>query len=386
MRRKRTDEKLDIYRALMLPLMTMFLLNIGLIATTWAWYTASITSGVSTITAEPKVNIAINKVGSASFETPDANGNYVLYAGSTYNVKMTAGNAQTGYLVLMDITDVEHTASLLDVFFTTAYAQEIPLKYYVTIPNESDQQTVSVSITTSDQDKTLKLQKLWIEKTGETISNPEVTTYSKITDGVIDLNPESPTSYTINLLGENDLPLKQSEVIGGISIYSENPSEDQAAVITEEDTQKTEIFIPAIDGYELISVNGETPEESYPLTKGNSNVFDAVYRKIEDKAIDDTDLNTNANETETKVDEENMEDTSTQVDTVIESTDIKSDAELDQDTDTAESTESIIVGQEVIDAETSQEIVEDVPGTPNDAVSEEEKIELFTDGTIETEQ
>ena len=35
-RKKNKNKKIDIYTALMLPLMTMFLLNIGLVATTWA--------------------------------------------------------------------------------------------------------------------------------------------------------------------------------------------------------------------------------------------------------------------------------------------------------------------------------------------------------------
>lgn len=308
MRRKKKNEKLDTYRILMLPVMTMFLLNVGLIATTWAWYTASVSSGVNTITAGPQVDIRITMEGSTSAENPDVNGDYTLYKNQTYNLEITPGNAETGYLVLMDITDAQpYSTSLFDLFVTSAYAEEMPSKYYVVIPHQSEQQKVSVTVKTSDEDKALKLKKLWIEKTGETISNPEIGVYTPITDGMINLIPTSSTSYTINLLNENGTPLKQSEVLTGISTFSESNGEDQKAVVTVEDAEETQITMPVIDGYVLDSVNGEEPKESYPLAEGQDNVFNAKYKKVKGSIEQNTEGSTEKNDDEAPASKENPE-------------------------------------------------------------------------------
>lgn len=81
MRRKKKD--IDIYRILMLPLMTMFLLNIGLIATTWAWYTASISTGVNSIKAGVDVSVSVSPEASVN------NGIYSLQSGNEYTFTFT---------------------------------------------------------------------------------------------------------------------------------------------------------------------------------------------------------------------------------------------------------------------------------------------------------
>ena len=356
MRRKKKNEKLDIYRLLMLPLMTMFLLNVGLIATTWAWYTASVSSGVNTITAGPQIEIKVTQAGHTDPEDPEDNGDYTLYKNQTYNLEITPGNAETGYLVLMDITDAQpYSTSLFDLFITSAYAEEIPSKYYVVIPHQSEQQKVRVTVKTSDEDKALKLKKLWIEKTGETISNSEIGIYTLITDGMINLIPASSTSYMINLLNENGMPLKQSEVLAGISTYSESYGEDQDAVVTVEDAKETQITMPVIDGYVLESVNGEKPKESYPLAEGRDNVFNAKYKKVDGSTKQNTEGLTEKNDDEASASKEDPESNNV----IIEGEETK--VENPEQTYTADEPTEPKVGEELI--EPAENTVQEQPAT-----------------------
>ena len=99
LKKKNKNKKIDIYTALMLPLMTMFLLNIGLIATTWAWYTASVSSGVNEIKAgatSSTANISIEsantyRLSAEPEETVNQLTNFVLFDGGS--ISLTGGNA-----------------------------------------------------------------------------------------------------------------------------------------------------------------------------------------------------------------------------------------------------------------------------------------------------
>lgn len=282
LKKKNKNKKIDIYTALMLPLMTMFLLNIGLVATTWAWYTASISSGVNTIKAGAQVTVTVKN---GEQDVPETDGKYELLGNTTYMVELNAGNAEIGYVVLMDIEDERTSASssILDLLFTPAYAETINTKYYVELQKDT---TKTVTITTpsdSTQKQILSLKKVWCERDGESISSTLIDGYEPASAN-IDLNPPpNQRSYTIKLLKEDGTPLKLSEVTNGISTFSGNTEEDLDAVITVEDTEETEITMPSFDGYELISVNGDDPKESYLLIEGKENEFNAVYKKIETK-------------------------------------------------------------------------------------------------------
>ena len=279
MRRKKKDT--DIYRILMLPLMTMFLLNIGLVATTWAWYTASVSSGVNTIKAGAQVTVTVKDSTGSPISNTD--GKYVLEGNEKYTVTCKAGSAETGYVVLMDIDHENTSASstIFDLFFIPAYAETVNTKYYVELQKDT---TKTVTITTpseSTRKQILSLKKVWCERDGESISSTLIDGYVPASAN-IDLNPTpNQRSYTINLLKEDGTHFKQSEVTNGISTFSGNTEENLDAVITVEDTEETEIKMPSFDGYELISVNGEDPKESYLLTEGQENEFNAVYKKLE---------------------------------------------------------------------------------------------------------
>ena len=131
MRRKKKD--IDIYRILMLPLMTMFLLNIGLVATTWAWYTASVSSGVNSIKAGVDVSVEVFKEDSTE---PIEVENYSisLEAGKEYTFTFTPGSAANGYYALITVSNPSAaTNPLTNLFMTTAYADGQEL-YAVEIP------------------------------------------------------------------------------------------------------------------------------------------------------------------------------------------------------------------------------------------------------------
>ena len=377
LKKKNKNKKVDIYTALMLPLMTMFLLNIGLVATTWAWYTASVSSGVNTITAGPKVDIKVTIEGNANTVEPDVNGDYTLSKNQTYNLEITPGNAETGYLVLMDITDLQQTsASLFDLFITNAYAEEIPSKYYVAIPHQPEQCTVEVTLKTPDENKSLKLKKLWLEKTGEAISNPEVNAYIQIIDGMINLIPAK-KSYTINLIKEDGTPLKQSEVTNGVSTYSDNTEEDLDAVITVEDTEETEITMPSFDGYELISVNGEDPKESYLLTEGQENEFNAVYKKIE--TTEREELITGSGQEENAVsDNESLESEIAVVEIPAQT---ESPVESTTQISGSESTETQVSPESILETPEGQETVNTEPVQPATVPQEQQQNELSEEET-----
>lgn len=413
-RKKNKSQKIDIYRILMLPLMTMFLLNIGLIATTWAWYTASITSGRNTITAGAQVKVTV-KNGDQPVQ--ESNGVYKLEESKEYKVELQGGSAATGYVVLMDLksTTTNETASILNVLFTPVYAEPVTDKYYVELGKEA---TTDLTIKTSSEKKTLTISTVWCEKTGGSISSSLIEGYS-LANREIDLNTSTPTSYTINLLNENDTPLKQSEVMAGISTFSENTGEDQDAIITVEDTEETEITMPVIDGYKLVSVNGEEPKKSYLLVEGQENVFNAKYKKIAESTEQNPKVTSDNNEAEIsdnkELTDENLknqesnnvtvggesanEEVTEQTDPVVESTEpivgeqsteTAADPGQIQETPVEQKTANTVqeqpatVPQEQQQDESSEsETVEDTPAAQSEVITTDDSTEVVDDVTDE---
>lgn len=377
MRRKKKNEKIDIYTALMLPLMTLFLLNMGLVATTWAWYTASVSTGVNSITAGPQLTVTVTNASNANVEC--INGKYVLQNSSNYKIEMSGGSATTGYVVLMDIEDGDTTngsaTSLLDLLFTPVNAgEETGKKYYVEL-TDSNVKLIDISVP-SNKTKTLSISCLWKENEG--FMTDIVSNYQCITEQSINL---CSTSYTINLLDESGNPLKQSEVNAGVSTFSGNVTDDHPAVITEDDTEETQVSMLGIDGYELVSVNGEAPKDSYLLVEGQENVFNAVYKKI-DKATeqngetttDESVKNTESNNVIAEDDGANVE-ISEQTNPVDKSTESSEYPELVQETMNTAPEQPETVPQEQQQNETT-EVVDDVPVSHSESTSEQESTEV----------
>ena len=393
MRRKKKDT--DIYRILMLPLMTMFLLNIGLVATTWAWYTASVSSGVNTIKAGAQVTVTVKDSTGSPISNTD--GKYVLEGNEKYTVTCKAGSAETGYVVLMDIDHENTSASstIFDLFFIPAYAETVNTKYYVELQKDT---TKTVTITTpseSTRKQILSLKKVWCERDGESISSTLIDGYVPASAN-IDLNPTpNQRSYTINLLKEDGTHFKQSEVTNGISTFSGNTEENLDAVITVEDTEETEIKMPSFDGYELISVNGEDPKESYLLTEGQENEFNAVYKKLEISAEKEESITGSGKEENIAGNNEAGESESAvieipaQTEPPVESTtQISSEPILEttgeQETVNTEPEQPATVPQEKTRAELSEESIDDVPVAQSEEIAIDENTEVVDNAHSQT--
>lgn len=393
MRRKKKDT--DIYRILMLPLMTMFLLNIGLVATTWAWYTASVSSGVNTIKAGAQVTVTVKDSTGSPISNTD--GKYVLEGNEKYTVTCKAGSAETGYVVLMDIDHENTSASstIFDLFFIPAYAETVNTKYYVELQKDT---TKTVTITTpseSTRKQILSLKKVWCERDGESISSTLIDGYVPASAN-IDLNPTpNQRSYTINLLKEDGTHFKQSEVTNGISTFSGNTEENLDAVITVEDTEETEIKMPSFDGYELISVNGEDPKESYLLTEGQENEFNAVYKKLEISAEKEESITGSGKEENIAGNNEAGESESAvieipaQTEPPVESTtQISSEPILEttgeQETVNTEPEQPATVPQEKTRAELSEESIDDVPVAQSEEIAIDENTEVVDNAQSQT--
>ena len=393
MRRKKKDT--DIYRILMLPLMTMFLLNIGLVATTWAWYTASVSSGVNTIKAGAQVTVTVKDSTGSPISNTD--GKYVLEGNEKYTVTCKAGSAETGYVVLMDIDHENTSASstIFDLFFIPAYAETVNTKYYVELQKDT---TKTVTITTpseSTRKQILSLKKVWCERDGESISSTLIDGYVPASANIV-LNPTpNQRSYTINLLKEDGTHFKQSEVTNGISTFSGNTEENLDAVITVEDTEETEIKMPSFDGYELISVNGEDPKESYLLTEGQENEFNAVYKKLEISAEKEESITGSGKEENIAGNNEAGESESAvieipaQTEPPVESTtQISSEPILEttgeQETVNTEPEQPATVPQEKTRAELSEESIDDVPVAQSEEIAIDENTEVVDNAQSQT--
>lgn len=412
MRRKKKNKKLDIYTVLMLPLMTMFLLNIGLIATTWAWYTASVSTGVNTIKAGPQVSVRVTQNG-----TPvllQANGYYLLSENVECKIELSGGIAINGYYALLEISDSTTSTSLINTLFTPVYAESSQLNYAVKYPAEN-QQSTSITIASSSSTKQLRINCVWandIQINSNSLTYG-ATTYSLVnSNNTISLEETKKTSYTINLLNEEGTPLKQSEVMVGISTFSENTGEDQDAVITVEDAEETEITIPNIEGYELVSVNGEDPKESYLLVEGQENVFNVKYKKIAEPTAQNSEVTSGNNEEVTsenkEVTDENSknqesnneivgesanEKVTEQTNPAVESTEPTVDPVQIQETPVEQKTTNTVqeqpatVPQEQQQDESSEsETVDDIPVAQSEDITMDDSTEVVDDVTDEIGQ
>lgn len=202
MRHGKKRVKLEIYTALMLSFVIVFLLNIALFTTTWAWFLSSISTGVNTITAGVDVNIMV-KHGETPI--PGQDGKYELKSGQN-TIEIAGGSAKNGYVIFMDIYDENNPANAV--------------KKYVNLGQETKNLTISIETSTP---KTLSICSKWKE-------NGIISGYEEIVNSAIDLsggsnssNSSSKTGYTINLLDENGTPLKQSDINQNISGYSASP-------------------------------------------------------------------------------------------------------------------------------------------------------------------
>ena len=292
MRRKK-NKKIDIYTALMLPLMTMFLLNIGLVATTWAWYTASVSSGMSTIKAGVDVSVEVFKEGvNAPIELP--NNCISLEANNNYTFKFTPGSAANGYYALITVSNPKTVANpLINLFTTTTYADEPTSSYAVALsPNQNDATITMLFL----QNKDVSISYIWrpsdlkpsenstitygeqqyeLVEIGKTITNEEVYTVHFVGT---DNSSKGEQTYTVD---KNEVEIEVSATEG----YYFQPEGE----VTIHETQKfysvekfvnhelTVTVVPDNAGTNSNSTNGQAEEEedAGETTPGNVSGYSA---------------------------------------------------------------------------------------------------------------
>lgn len=299
MRRK----KKDIYRILMLPLMTMFLLNIGLVATTWAWYTASISTGVNSITAGVDVSETVSCGNGCTVN--GENGVYVLGSEvnteTTYTVSFKSGKASNGYIALIDISEnkTANTVSLLDLFGTRVYAEEQSnitneFKGYIELPQANSNTSIKITV---DSEKLLTIKYIWkVVENNQIIFGEDYQVYSEQSlsnDSEINIKQNQETqaaTVTFNYVDANGKPLPYS--VFGIETYGLKESEEQpqnATIVYDADSEEYEIYAP--DGYLLQKdeSRGETEDQEsrvYSVEPGVETVIDVYCVETADSTGD----------------------------------------------------------------------------------------------------
>lgn len=287
------DEDYDFSIKLMVPLLSILVCTICLCATTWAWYTASVSTGVTSIKAKANVTESVSCVGECNYSKID-DGEYVLEPGE-YKLSFTnTGDAEYGYYALIDLEDrtdtlQSNTASIIDLFINRVYAEEseaqvqtINNKGYFYIKKSSENLSFPIIV---DSEKILKIQYVWgvkDDKTGQIILEEKYASYENPinTESGINLlqdQPTAPATITFNYIdATTGKPLPYS--VFGIEPYGLRENEEDlpqtATIVYEADGEDIEIVAP--EGYLL------KMDDSFGETE---NVESRIYRIETDEDI-----------------------------------------------------------------------------------------------------
>lgn len=124
------NNDIENYIRLFIPILTILICMASLCLSTWAWYTTSVTSGISTISSGVAATIDLIKdVGEV---TENGNNSYIASPGAKFTLNFKAGEASNGYYALIDITNQTSATSLsesiMSLFVSKVYAEEYPIR------------------------------------------------------------------------------------------------------------------------------------------------------------------------------------------------------------------------------------------------------------------
>lgn len=287
----------DINIRLMVPLITIVLCTACLCATTWAWYTANITSGTSTITAgatpstitiTPPANTlttdeeaGISVLADTEPLSPDGDGYYKLEKGTQYKVEISNdGTSDSGYHCLFTVKDIDD--NLIGIFYTDKFSRDYTYNFMITPGFENE--VIKVKVDT-----------MW----GATPDNVKIV--SENTDVVLSSDSESDNQLIV--MSASDYALRQAAIYEDIAEYSytikfiDNDTyfEIRDSISGETKQEILDITDYLIDGYELVSVtNGEFVDDVLYLeidTEADSTDFVIYYQIIVDDSLDDSNNN-----------------------------------------------------------------------------------------------
>lgn len=295
------DEDYDINIKLMVPLLSILVCTICLCATTWAWYTASVSTGVNSIVAGVNATVTAEINGSPVSLN---NGSYTLGQDDTLSLTFEGKSAANGYYALIDITNKSTNKStpetalqtLFSLFVNRVYAEEDPIRkavYFkentpgsIKITNrESNTKIVMVKVVWADSDDTgHKLNTNLYPGYGDPKNGNEVSCIE------LTLQPQSRTSSVTvsyfdtenNLLPASILASEETQNFG----LRENTDEDKAIFTYETEESTFTVMAPA--GYLLQKVESfnedtDVPSRTYQIEPGEEIEINVICVKIEEE-------------------------------------------------------------------------------------------------------
>ena len=301
------DEDYDINIKLMVPLLSILVCTICLCATTWAWYTASVSTGVNTITSGVNVEI---KATVEDLPADIQNGAFIVNSGKTLKLSFTGKEAENGYYALICIEDARDTPSgnsLFNILVNRVYAEGesfTPIKKRVYFGKEI---TKDISITNSHStSKQVTVSVVWAEIDTDVNGNPShklnENLYPEYSDELIgeSLVLQPSRSYiTINYLDTEENPLPAS-VLGMETYGLRDNLEEEPAIISFE-TEESEFTVTAPEGYLLKkddTFNEETdvPSRTYQIEPCEEIEINVICVKIEEEPAEVDNSNDNNSE------------------------------------------------------------------------------------------
>lgn len=349
------DEDYDINIKLMVPLLSILVCTICLCATTWAWYTASVSTGVNSIVAGVNVQVtATIDDTSVSLE----NGTYNLEPYKTLILTFKGNNAANGYYALIDITDpntLNLSESIINMFFNRVYAEEQAttnqgVHRYIYFGNNA---TETVNITNNySTTKQVTITIVWANQTIDESGNTsyELDSYYEVYEPLEENSKVTIGSQTKVLIAhfydaetQKPLPSESSQT----ETYNLEETKESGLVGVYE-FEGTTCEVKAPEGY-MIVVKNEQDENTYVESVTFDNLPEEETAEVSIFCISKEKLNTENNETPSEpadVPEEGSSDIETtdsignQTTNTEETTSNNSDTNNENTTPSQDSTES----------------------------------------------
>lgn len=287
------DEDYDINIKLMVPLLSILVCTICLCATTWAWYTASVTSGVSTISSGIGASVSLSEI--SGNVTVNGNNSYTASPGAKFTLNFNAGQASNGYYALIDITDEQTNEStpetglqtLFSLFVNRIYAEEEATTNQGVKKAIYFNEDKTIEITNGDsKTKIVTVNIVWADS-GPELNSKLYPNYSKENTTTLYLQSQTQTSSVTvsyfdtenNLLPASILASEETQNFG----LRENTEEDKAIFTYETEESTFTVVAPA--GYllqkdENFNEDTDVQYRTYELKQGEENAIVVICKKI----------------------------------------------------------------------------------------------------------
>lgn len=283
------DEDYDFSIKLMVPLLSILVCTICLCATTWAWYTASVSTGVTSIKAGVGASANVNGITLGGV-IHNEDGTYTLtndsngVASFTINFSTNGGTSANGYLGLITIDQIgEYSSvssqneenvvslgeSLLNLFTTRVLAEGEEenisvlsqnnqiMKYFYFNDTESIDITLEANTTAN-----LKVELIWAEPNfnidTESFKFEEIDYQKCTSDGILINKPVESQSNEENNAYILTSPESTASVNAKYQIKFEDIDGLQNFDAIEQEPVDDTLTINAPDGYLLVPIEEET--------------------------------------------------------------------------------------------------------------------------------